>query len=78
MRLREYLKKYTIVQRVMADKLGITITHLRMLLNGKASPSKKLAIKIEKVTNGEVSKESAIFFEDYIEKDNDETREKVL
>ena len=45
----------------MANKLGITIPYLRMLMIGENSPSRKLAIVIERVTNGEITKEEAIF-----------------
>jgi len=61
MNLNEYVKSKNLTQRLMAEKLGITITHLRMLMIGKSSPSKKLAILIESVTEGKVTKEEAIF-----------------
>ena len=63
MTLQEYVKKYSITQRSMANTLGITICHLRMMLIGKSSPSIKLSKRIEKATNSEVTKEEAIFFE---------------
>jgi len=39
----------------LADKLGISRCHLSGLINGRLPPSFKLAIKIERVTDGEVS-----------------------
>ena len=71
MNLKTYMKKYGITQRVMADRLGITISHLRMVMLGSSSPSKKLAIRMEKVTNGEITKEEAIFYEPGREDDED-------
>ena len=67
MTLREYLKKHNITQREMAERVGITISHLRMLMSGGSSPSKKLAIKIESDTSGEVTKEEAIFHKENME-----------
>lgn len=61
MLLRDYLSKYKITQRVMADRLGITISHLRVILTQKGMPSRSLAMRIETITNGEVTKEEAIF-----------------
>lgn len=67
MNLKTYMKTYKITQRIMAGRLKITISHLRMLMLGRSSPSKKLAIKMEKETNGMITKEEAIFFEDTYE-----------
>ena len=63
MTLKEYMEKNELTQRVLANDLGITISHLRMLLNGGGHPSRKLAIKIELITNGKVTKEEAMFNE---------------
>ena len=63
MLLRQYLEKYNMTQRAMSEKLNITVCHLHMLLRGKGAPSKKLAILIEKVTKGEVKKETVMFYE---------------
>jgi transcriptional regulator with XRE-family HTH domain len=64
MLLKDYIKKNNLTQRAMAEKLGITITHLRMLMLGKSTPSPKLAIKIEEVTKGDVPKEVVIFYKE--------------
>jgi transcriptional regulator with XRE-family HTH domain len=61
MNLKTYMEVNAITQRKMAERLDITISHLRMLMFCKSSPSRKLAIKIEKVTNGDITKEEAIF-----------------
>ncbi|MHB1681001.1 MAG: hypothetical protein ACYCTB_10945 [bacterium] len=37
-----------------AEKVGITKTHMFNIVWEKKSPSKKLALKIEKITNGEI------------------------
>ena len=65
MDIKEYLEKHEMTQVFLADKLGVTPSHLRMLIWGKSSPSKRLARRIEKFTKGEVTKEEAMFFEDY-------------
>jgi len=63
MNLKTYMRKNKLTQKMMAERLSITITHLRMLLIGRSSPSKKLAIRIEDVTNGDITKEEALFHE---------------
>jgi len=65
MHLAKYMKKFKQTQQSMATKLGITISHLRMVMCGKSTPSKGLSIKIEEVTEGTVTKEEAIFFNEY-------------
>jgi len=64
MHLKEFMRKYKITQRAFADKLGITVTHLRMLMLRKGSPSKRLAHIIEEVTGGKITKEEALFHEE--------------
>lgn len=73
MLLKDYVKQQNLTQRAMADKLGITISHVRMIMFGTGLPSRKLSIKIEEVTNGMVSKEEAIFNEE--RKDNTQPKE---
>lgn len=65
MLLRDYLKEHDIRQKAMSEKLGVTLTHLRMLMKGKSNPSKTLAIYIERKTDGEVTRQEAMFPEVY-------------
>lgn len=64
MLLNEYIRQNEITQQSMADKLKITISHFRMIMLGKSSPSRRLAIDIEIATEGAVTKSEAIFFEE--------------
>jgi len=61
MSLQKYMKDNHITQRKISADLGITISHLRMILLGKGFPSRKLCILIEKVTNGKITKEEMMF-----------------
>lgn len=65
MNLREYIKENKVTQARLADMLEVSVSYARMLLFYEKSPSKKLAVKIESVTEGHVTKEEAMFFEDY-------------
>ncbi len=55
MDLREYLFKKRISIKDFADTLGYSRTHLSLIVNDRASPSKRLALAIEKITKGEVT-----------------------
>jgi transcriptional regulator with XRE-family HTH domain len=61
MDLDEYLFRKRISQTEFAHALGISRNHLGEILRGRRNPSIKLAKKIEELTNGEVSKEEALF-----------------
>jgi len=55
MKLKTWLLNNRIYQREFAYSLGIHWQHLNGVVNGSRHPSVKLAFKIEKLTNGEVS-----------------------
>jgi len=55
MELKQWLVKNNQSQRSFSFKLGIHWRHLSHILKGTRHPSVKLAFKIEKLTNGEVS-----------------------
>lgn len=61
MNIKDYMNKKEISVAVMTELLDISAAHLRMLMSGSSAPSRKLALKIEKISNGEISKEDAIF-----------------
>lgn len=56
MKLHKYINKYCIVQKRMAADLGITEGYLSGIINGKRTPSLKLAKDIEEYCNYEVSR----------------------
>ena len=58
--LREYIEKKGLKQKYIADQLNITKQHFSKIVNGQI-PSRKLAIKIEKYTSGEISAVSLLF-----------------
>lgn len=45
----------------MAKELGVSVNHFSLVVRGHRKPSVALAIKIEEVTRGEVTKEELIF-----------------
>lgn len=61
MTLKQFIEKYEISQSEMARRLDISLAHFRMLMLGQTAPSRKLAIRIEKITGGAITKEEAIF-----------------
>jgi len=55
MELKTYIEKCLKLKRVQAaKKLGITRQHLYDIIEGNAYPSRKLALKIEELSNGRV------------------------
>ena len=65
MRLREYIKQQGLTQQQMANKLGITLTHLVCIMSGRSGCSKALAKKIEEMTNGDVTRLEVLFPEEF-------------
>jgi DNA-binding XRE family transcriptional regulator len=61
MDLDEYLFRKRISQTDFAKDLGISRNHLGEILRGRRTPSVKLAKKIEELTQGEVTREQAMF-----------------
>lgn len=59
--LDEYLFRKKISQTDFAKDLEISRNHLGEILRARRSPSVKLAKKIEELTQGEVSRERAMF-----------------
>lgn len=55
MKLKTYLDQNHIARKDFAFELGIHFSHLYHILKGTRHPSAKLAFKIEKLANGEVS-----------------------
>lgn len=55
MNLKKYLREKKIRYREFAELLGINEQSLKNIVVGTARPSLLLALKIEKLTNGEVT-----------------------
>lgn len=53
--IRIYLAKYKIDKAKFAELLNCTTDHLGLVANEKRPVSKKMAISIEKATNGEIT-----------------------
>lgn len=62
MDLKEYLEKNFIIKAGFAKKIGLNVSTLHNILQGRAYPSAKTAQKIVELTNGEVT------FEDLFKK----------
>lgn len=52
--LKEYFKKYGLIQNCFADRVGASPAALNRILKQGYAPSLKLALAIEKETKGEV------------------------
>ena len=61
MDLKEYLDSNGIRYKFFAEKLGISHSYMSRLMHKKIVPSPALALKIEELTQGKVSKEGLIF-----------------
>lgn len=49
--IKNYLKEYSISQKELAKRTGISERHLSHLLNGESGLTEEVALKIEKVLN---------------------------
>lgn len=54
-KLHRFLKAFSFTQRQFAEMIGTTPNNLNMLVNGKSTPSLRLAYEIEKKTGGIVN-----------------------
>lgn len=55
MKLKDYLEKYKIQQKIFAQKIGITSRYINAICQGKYIPSRKIADKIMQETDGKVT-----------------------
>ena len=55
MNINDFLKKYKISCNKLAQKLDMHPNHIWMVANGKRNASLELAMKIEAISNGEVT-----------------------
>jgi transcriptional regulator with XRE-family HTH domain len=53
-KISEYLKAHDMTHEAFAALVDITRPHLTKIANGSAYPSRKLMVRIAKVTNGQV------------------------
>lgn len=65
MDLREWLFRNRVSQTDLAKQLGVTKQYVHHLCHKKYRASPKLALEIEKFTEGEVKAEELVFFEKY-------------
>ena len=70
MDLEEYLFRHRIKKSHFAIGLGIAPGHFYAILAKRRRPSVNLAIKIEEMTDGKVSKEEVLFPEDFQQEEN--------
>lgn len=60
MKLRDWILQAGMRQADFAVLLDITRSHCSSIINGTRSPSRKVALKIAKVTDGEISVEDVL------------------
>jgi DNA-binding transcriptional regulator YdaS (Cro superfamily) len=68
MNLRDYLTKNKISMSKFAKDLDVSVSTISLLINGKRRPSAELALAIDKITNGKVSRDEVMYPELYIKK----------
>jgi len=66
MELKWYCEKQKLRYKRLAELLGVTPSHVTQLINGKRRPSPELALKIEEVTQGAVTRMELLYPEDRI------------
>lgn len=66
--LREYLFRKNMTRKSFAEMLHITEHYAGRIVNQKVDCSKKIALKIEELTNGLVTAEEMLLPEKYIDK----------
>lgn len=67
MRLKKWLEKKNMTQTTFAKKIPLTRSHLSRIANG-TPPCRNIALKIEALTQGEVTAIELLFGEKKIEK----------
>jgi len=68
MLLRDFLDKEQIMYQDFAKDLGVSRVYFYHLLSGHRKVSKKMAVKIELLTKGRVTRMEALYPEDFVEK----------
>ena len=54
MQVKDYIEKHNISQTDFANKVGISKTHVNLIIKGKRIPSVSLAKQIEILTKGKI------------------------
>lgn len=62
MDVKKYLDEKRLTYREFAEKLGIRIQYLQSIAYGKRKPSLDLAVKIEELTNGELTPKDLLHY----------------
>lgn len=68
MLLKDFLDKEQIMYQDFAKDLGVSRVYFYHLLSGHRKVSKKMAVKIELLTKGKVTRMEALYPEDFVEK----------
>lgn len=61
MTLQEFIEQSSLTQRALAEKLNIGFRYLNGIIKGYYIPSRQLALKIEKLSQGKVSAQELLF-----------------
>ena len=62
MNLKRYLDEKRLTYREFAEKLGIRTQYVQSIAYGKQKPSLDLAVKIEEITNGELTAKDLLHY----------------
>ncbi len=78
MLLRDWLKKNNVKAYKFAAEIGIAAATLYRSMGGKQRLSARYGVRIEEVTNGEVSRLEAIWPEEYSKTTSTSTSDKII
>lgn len=62
--ITKYRKKHDLTVKTMAERLGVSRVFMSYLEHGHRKPSLDMAKRIEKITNGEVSRMDVLYPEE--------------
>jgi len=71
MLLKDFLDKEQIMYQDFAKDLGVSRVYFYHILSGRRKVSKKMAVKIEDLSKGHVSRIEALYPEDFVEKNGE-------
>jgi len=67
MKINEYCKEKGLTQKTLAKELKITPAFLSQLINGHRNPSPAMALQIEQITKGAITRMELLYPEQQLE-----------
>ena len=76
--LRDWMKREGVNRLHLSKRIGCSPQNVYNIFNGKQLMSQKIAVKIEELTKGEVSRAEAMWPEQYVETMEDGSEQLVM